>query len=157
MNEDDPLEVTGAIYFNDVTGSATETQILRTVTAMVDWATADTSHDYTANDELSYPRTAKYCSPKQDLANALGLSGFPVVWNGAIIASHHLEVPDDDFGFHIYVAVRAEDLSWLVRVRYIQHAGKPELNTAKLIQTWGVDYDLAHDWFVNVEKQLANF
>lgn len=151
-------EVTGAIYVDRVTGTDTKKRILRTVASMVDWALDDKeNHDNGADEQAAYPRTAGYCNDQQDLANSLGLSGFPVIWNGAIVTSHHHQFPDDDGGSHVYVTIRAVDLSWIVRVLYIHHSDQPNLNKAELIDTWGVDYELSVEWFSNAEKQLCNF
>jgi hypothetical protein len=153
-----PSEVAGTIYIDRVTGIDTKKQILRTVAKMVDWALDDeATHDNGADEQVAYPRTAEYCNDKQDLANALGLSGFPVIWNKAIVTSHHAMFPDDDGGMHAYVTVRALDLSWIVRVLCIRHSSSPDMNKAEIIDTWGVNYELSLEWFSNAEKQLSNY
>jgi len=148
----------GLIYSETIRGTESEKRILQSVSNMIAWSLElDETHSYSANDELSYPRTAPYCDERQDVANALGLSGFPMIWRKAIIATHHMVVPDDDGGSHVYVTIRAEDLSWNVRVHYTYYLEEPSKNDAILLKTWGVDYSSCVEWFANAERQIAAF
>ena len=158
MTEGSLSEATGSIYVDRVTGTKTEKKILRTVAALVDWALdEDGTDDCSAHELTGYPRSAGYCNQKQDFKNALGLSGFPMIWKEAVITSHHLQIPDENSGYHVYVSIRSTDMSWLVRVCYVYHPKNAELNTVELLETWGMNYDLALEWFTKVEKHLAEF